>query len=121
MVGTYILSLLISKCNKEGIGLYRDDGLAVFKNISGPHSEKIKKDFQAIFNENSLKIEIKCNLQIVDYLDVTLNLADGTYKPYRKPNDESMYIHKKSTHPPNIIKQIPFSIEKRLSNLSSNK
>ena len=74
MVGTYILSLLISKCNKEGIGLYRDDGLAVFKNISGPHSEKIKKDFQAIFNENSLKIKIKCNLQIVDYLDVTLNM-----------------------------------------------
>ena len=35
---------------------------------SGPHSEKIKKDFQAIFNENSLKIEIKCNLKIVDYL-----------------------------------------------------
>ena len=36
MVGTYILSLHISKCNKEGIGLYRDDGLAVFKDISGP-------------------------------------------------------------------------------------
>ena len=32
-----------------------------------------------------------------------------------------MYIHKKSNHPPNIIKQIPLSIEKRLSNLWSNK
>ena len=68
-----------------------------------------------------MKIEIKYNLQIVDYLDVTLNLTDGTRKPYRKPNDESMYIHKRSNHPPNIIKQIPLSIDKRLSNLSSNK
>ena len=121
MVGIYILFLHISKCNNEGIGLYRDDGLVVFKNISDPLSGKIKKDFQAIFNENSLKIELKCNSQIVDYLDVTLNLTDGTHKPYRKPNDVSMYIHKKSNHPPNIIKQIPLSIEKRLSKLSSNK
>ena len=47
-----------------------------------------------------------CNLSVVDDLDVTLNLKDGTYKPYRKPNEETMYIHKKSNHPPNIIKQI---------------
>ena len=32
-----------------------------------------------------------------------------------------MYIHKKSNHPPDIIKQISLSIEKRLSNLSPNK
>ena len=56
MVGIHILSLIISKCNEEGIGLYCDV-LAVFKNISCPHSEKIKKDLQAIFNENSWKIE----------------------------------------------------------------
>ena len=43
IVGMYLLSLLSSKCNKEKIGLYRDDGLAVFKNISCPRSEKLKK------------------------------------------------------------------------------
>ena len=53
--------------------------------------------------------------------DVTLNLNDGIHKPYRKPNDETNYILKKSNHPQNINKQIPFSIEKRLPDLSSNK
>ena len=43
-----------------------------------------------------------------------------TYKPYRKPNDEILYIHTKSNHPANILKQLPISIETRLSNLSSN-
>ena len=37
----YKLSL---KYNKNSIGLYRDDGLAIFKNISGPKSEKVEKD-----------------------------------------------------------------------------
>ena len=66
-------------------------------------------------------IEIQCNLKVVDYLDVTLNLNDGTHKPNRKPDDETNYIHKKSNHSQNITKQIPLSIEKRLSDLSSNK
>ena len=82
-----------NRCHKECIGLYRDDGLTVSRSVSGPQSEKIKKNFQKIFNDNSLKLEIMCNLSVVDYLDVTLNLKDGSYKPYRKPNDETMYIH----------------------------
>ena len=48
-------------------------------------------------------------------------MNDGSYKPFRKPNNETLYIHKKSNHPPNIIKQIPLSIEKRLSSISSSK
>ena len=44
----------------------------------------------------------------------------GTYKPYGKPNDETLYAHAKSNHPANILKQLPISIETRLSNLSSN-
>ena len=63
---------------------------------------------------------IKCNLKIVDFLDVTLNLTDSTYKPYHKANDEICYIHKESNHPPSITKQLPISIETRLSKLSSN-
>ena len=55
------------------IGLYRDNGLAVFKNKSGPESEKIKKSIQAIYQE--LKITIQCNLRIADYLDVTFSLT----------------------------------------------
>ena len=41
LVGTFLLYKLSLKYN---IGIYRDDGLAIFKNISGPKSEKIKKE-----------------------------------------------------------------------------
>ena len=55
---------------------------------------------------------------MVDYLDVTLNLLNN--KPFSKPNNEISYIQKESNHPPSIIKQVPFSIESRLSGLSSS-
>ena len=60
-------------------------------------------------------------MKIVNYLDVTLNLNDGSYRPYKKPNDETNYIHVNSDHPPSILRQLPMSIEKRLSSLSSSK
>ena len=88
----------------KNIGLYRDDGLAVFKNKSGPQADRIKKHFQKIFRENDLNIVIKCNLKIVDYLDVTLNLLNNTYKPFSKPNNKMNYIHRESNHSPSIIK-----------------
>ena len=31
---------------------------------------------------------------MVHFLDVALNLENGTYSPYRKPNDHLIYIHK---------------------------
>ena len=54
-------------------------------------------------------------------MDVTFNLLDGTYKPYKKPNDQLLYVNTSSNHPPQIIKQLPISISNRLSNNSSNK
>ena len=59
-------------------------------------------------------------MEVVNYLDVTFNLNDGTYKAYTKPNNEIKYIHKNSNHPPSVIPQIPLSIESRLSALSFN-
>ena len=120
LVGTFLLSLIAEKYNKTDIGLYRDDGLAIFKHTSGPENERIKKDFQSIFRSKGLEIVIQCNMKIVDYLDVTLNLNEGTFKPFRKPDDETCYIHVESDHPPNIIKQLPISVEKRISDLSSS-
>ena len=115
LVGIFILYQLSRIYNKNDIGLYRDDGLAVFRNTSGPQAEKIKKHFQSIFRKNNLSIIVKCNLKIVDYLDVTLNLSDSSQKPFHKPNSEINYIPRESNHPPSIIKQLPLSIESRLS------
>ena len=107
------------KYDKNDISLYRDDGLAVFKNISGPKSECIKKNFQSLFKKYGLEIIIECNKKVVDFLDVTFNLKDGTYKPYQKPDNKISYINVQSNHPPNIIKQLPKIIEQRLSNNST--
>ena len=84
LVGTFLLYKLSLKYNKNDIGLYRDDGLAIFKNISGPKSEKIKKNIQKLFKENQLDNVIQCNMKTVNYLDVTLNLENSTYRPYQK-------------------------------------
>jgi hypothetical protein len=118
LVGTFLLNLIRRKY--KNVGLYRDDGLSAFKNMSGPRNEKVKKDIQKIFKDKGLDIIIQCNLKVVDYLDLTFNLNDGSYRPYRKPDDETSYIHVDSDHPPNIIKQVPIAIERRLSVLSSS-
>ena len=82
--------------------------------------EKIKKRLQKVFKNNGLDVIIECNMKIVNYLGVTFNLNDGTYKPYQKPDNIIQYIHVEFNHPPNIIKEIPKTIEERLSQLSSN-
>ena len=121
LVGIFMLSLLSKKYSSSNIGLYRDDALLVFRNISGQQAEKHKKIIQKIFKDKGLQGIIKCNLKIVDYLDVTLSLNDSTYRPFHKPNEEITYAHVESDHPPQIIKKIPRSIEKTLSRLSSGK
>ncbi|KAJ8041040.1 hypothetical protein HOLleu_15528 [Holothuria leucospilota] len=40
--------------------------------------------------------------------------------PYSKPNNTTLYIHRKSNHPPAILKHIPEAINKRLSSLSQD-
>ena len=56
-----------------------------------------------------------------EFFNVAFNLNDGSDQPYRKPNDETHYIHIQSDHRPSITTQLPRSIEKRLSKLSSSK
>ena len=84
LVGNYLLYELSKLYEKKNIALYRDDRVAVFKNKSGPESEKIRKSIQVKFRENELKITIQCNLRIVDHLDVTFNLTDSSYRPCNK-------------------------------------
>ena len=114
LVGTFLLEKISEICNKSNIGLYRDDGLSIFRNKSGTQLEKMKKKLQRLFKEYDLEITAESNLKIVNYLDVTFNLKDGTFRPYHKPDDQIQYIHTESNHPPNIIKHIPASIETRL-------
>ena len=52
---------------------------------------------------------------------MTFDLDNNAYKPFRKENNKSIYINRHSNHPPNILKQLPKSIEKRISETLSNK
>ena len=74
-----------------------------------------------MFKQRGLQIIIECNLKVVNYLDATFNLNDGSYRAYRKPNCKTHYIHIQSNHQPSITKQLSRSVEKRLSQLSSSK
>ena len=67
-----------------------------------------------------MSLELECNLKTVNYLVIILDLNTGTYKPSRKPNDETLYRQVKSNHPANILRQLPVSVETRLSNFSTS-
>ena len=117
IVGTYLLSQLNHL--DINVGLYRDDGLATC--CKTPlETEKIKKEICRIFHANNLKITIEANKKVVDYLDISLDLNTGLYKPYSKPNNKVLYVHKESNHPPAILKNIPLNINNRLAAISSN-
>ena len=118
LIGTYMLSLIASKF-KDEVGLYCDDGLAVCK-ASPKEIEKTKKEVSNVFKSNGLKITIPIK-KIVHFLDLTFDLADGSYKPYMKPNNKLSYVHRQSNHPPALLKNIPLNINKRLTNISSGK
>ena len=74
-----------------------------------------------MFKEVGFKIEIRTHLRIVNFLDVTFNLTNDTYRPYKKPNDSLLHINTFSNHPPQVIKQLPTSINERLSKNKSSK
>ena len=58
-------------------------------------------------------------MKAINFLDVTLNLTTRKYQPYKKPDDNPLYINILSNHPPNIIKNLPSNISKRINTLSA--
>ena len=61
-------------------GKYRDDGLAATE-LSPDDTDDAKKKLKELYDKNGLKIQISANSFVEDFLDVTLNLRDGSYKP----------------------------------------
>ena len=82
--------------------------------INGQQIDQLHKKIIKTFKEIGFKIDIETNLKIADLLDVTFNLINGSYKPYKKPNNTLLYINKNSNHPPQIIKKLPKTINNRL-------
>jgi hypothetical protein len=120
LVGLFMLHKMEDILPKDSHGLYRDDGLCIVEG-SGPMIERTKKKIVALFKGEGFKITTEANLIATSFLDVWLNLEDGSFKPHIKTNANTKYVSPQSSHPPSIIKNIPDSISKRLSSVSSSK
>ena len=120
LVGLCIPSKLENILPKTNFGLYRDDRLILLRNLNSEQIDKKRKTIIKIFKDIRFSIDVQTTLKEVDFLDITLNLQNGTYRPYKKVNNKLLYIHSSSNHPPQIIKQLPNSISERLSKNSSN-
>jgi hypothetical protein len=100
LVGLFILNSLAKKYGKERVGLYRDDGLILLSGTSARLADKARKYLHELFEEFHLKITAEITHQSVNFLDVTFNLRDESYQPYRKPNNDPLFIDSRSNHPP---------------------
>ena len=119
LVGLYLLPKLETLFGKGFVGLYRDDGRSATHG-RGQDIDRKRKKLVEIFKMEGLKITVESGLSQVDFLDVTMDLKSNKFFPYRKPDDEPLYINAKSSHPPNVIKNLPANIMDRISRLSCN-
>ena len=72
--------------------LYRDNHLIILKDLSALSTKQYFKKSLKIFNVNGLKIiAADSNLIQGDILDITFNLVDGKFLPYRKSNSKFLY------------------------------
>ena len=55
LISIYMLYLIGKKYDSKNIMLYRDDGLTVFKNVSGPASEKIKNSYNLSLSKTACR------------------------------------------------------------------
>ena len=93
--------------------LYRDDGLLILRNVNGQQMDQMRKNIIKTFKDIGFTMDVETNLKIAYFLDITFNLNNGTYRPYKKTNDLLLYTSKSSN-------QLPKIINERLSRSSSN-
>ena len=68
----------------------------------------------------AMRMIIKCNLKIVDYLKIRFDFTTDLLKPCNKNQNIPRYVNEKSNHLPSILKEIPKSVSKRISSNSCN-
>ena len=116
-VGLYMLSKLRDK-NIDSI-IYRDDGAIMTYNLPRAN-QRLVEVIKAVFMEEQLNITIEANVSVLNFLDVTLDITNAEYRPYHKENHTPIYVHAESNHPQSILKQIPLTVQRRISNLCSD-
>ena len=120
LIGLHLLSKLSHIFELQSYGLYRDDGLAVVDWSTPAKLDKLRKKAISTMLESGFKITIDVGITSIDFLDVNLDLANDTFRPFRKKNSTLSYVHKSSNHPQHIKAALPKMIENRLNSLSKN-
>ena len=118
--GVYIQSKLEKILPNSNFGLYKDDGLALLTTFNRQQTDKVRKNIIRALKDIGFSLEIETNLKELCFLDISLNLQNRTYRPYKKPKHGLLYMDSLSNHLLKVIKQIPNSILERLSKKSSN-
>ena len=90
LVGLFMM-LKLAHIKDLSLIIYRDDVLGVTRATSR-QQEKMRQVIVRKFSEYGLSITIFINLKAVNFLDVTLNLEENTFKPNRKPGDRPRYV-----------------------------
>ena len=65
------------------------------------------------------KITVESGLIQTNFLDVSFNILNSSYRPYNKPISPILYINNNSNHPKQILMKL--TINQKLINLSKNK
>ena len=87
LVGALILSQLSRILNNTDMGLYRDNRLIIIRKPNGPKLDNYRKKISNALKLQGFKSTIHTNLKTVYFLDITLNLTNCTYEPYKKDNN----------------------------------
>ena len=122
LVGLLALYKMTTEQNifqEDEVILYRDDGLSALKG-NGHDIDFKRKKLISLFKSLGLEVTCVINTTRVNFLDVTLDLLNGTYKIYIKQNCKLKYVAYGSNHPQTVLKNIPLNINRRLQSISSN-
>ena len=71
----------------------------------------MRKNIREVFSDQNLKIKIELDSNKINFLDVSLDLKNDLYHPYRKANAKEKYINLYSNHPSNIKRELPNMIQ----------
>ena len=105
LVGSFILTKPCNVLQRGNVRLYGDDGLAIVKQMPVPELERRKKKIIELFRKCEIAITIKTNQVVVNYLEIEFNLRSITFKLFRKPSNDPIYVHKDSNHPPQVLEE----------------
>ena len=72
----------------------------------------MQKKIIRTFKMQRLRIKIGWNMKVVNFLDVTHNLDNASFKPLSKSNYNQTSINVNFNHPRSIWKQTPNTVKK---------